>query len=1175
MDKTAIKNFAVRARNKLIEQVKQKAFEIGIEKGKIVEPKIKENNKYVLSDYKSLNNKEYEQRKRLIVEIELKNYEQVMEEVAYTWFNRFVALRFMEVNSYLLTGIRVLSSETQGKVEPDIVTEALNLVDLDIDKETIYQYQDDNDTNGLYKYLLIKQCNSLNDIMPFIFEKIADYTEILLPDNLLSEGSVIRDMVESISEDDWKEQVEIIGWLYQFYISEKKDEVFASKGKVKKEEIPAATQLFTPDWIVKYMVENSLGKYWLESNPNGDLQGKWKYYLEEPEQEPEVQEQLEEIRKRKINPTEITILDPACGSGHILVYAFDVLYYIYKSAGYLESDIPQLILNNNLYGLEICDRAAQLASLSVMMKAREKDSRIFDKEVNLNICSIQESNRISDQAVDLLIKNIGDNEKRDIISKDLNYLIDVFEDAKNYGSILDVKKVDLDLIKDIINKPEYIKVDSLSELHDREVIIELLPILLNQNSIMSGKYDIVITNPPYMGSRNMNAKLKIYLKNSFKNSNRDLFAVFIEKCLDYSKKYGYIAMITMHSWMFLSSFEGLRENLINNITFDSMVHLGARAFEEIGGEIVQTTSFTLRNITIKQYNANYRRLVDYNSSEEKKIQYFRDENKYTAKIIEFEIISGLPIAYWISNKMRKAFEMGKPFDKIAKPKVGLQTGNNDKFLRLWFETDINNIGFGFNSRSEAKEKDFKWFPYNKGGNFRKWYGNNEYIVDWENDGFEIRNFKDSNGKLRSRPQNMKYYFKESMTWSDISGRTFGARYCPNGFIFDVKGSSGFPKKEDIHYSLAFLNSCLVPEYIDILNPTLTTQVGDLKRLPLLFSDDNIKEKLNNLVQFNIQISKTDWDFFETSWDFKRHPLLAYKKDAHTIEEAFNNWSMFTENQFYQLKTNEEELNRIVIDIYGLEDELTPEVTEEDITVRKADRERDIKSFISYAVGCMLGRYSLNEEGLAYAGGEFDESRYETFKVDKDGIIPILDDEYFDDDIVARFIDFLKVTFGEETLEENLDYIAETLGRRAREISRQAIRRYFANDFYKDHVQTFNKRPIYWLFQSDGRRKAFNALMYMHRYDSGTVARVRTDYLHELQKKIEAEKLRLQGVIDSDLSTREKNNAKKKLEKLSKDAEELIKYDADINHIANQQIEIDLDDGVEENYSKFADVLSRI
>jgi len=1157
MNKSVIKKFAVQARNELIKEIDQKAYEIGIEKNKIHSLK---NNAQIHG--RTLNSTEIKQRNKLIEEIKQKGYEQVKDEVAYTWFNRFVALRFMEVNGYLPTGVKVLSSKTEGKIEPDIIQEALN-IDLDIEAETVHQFEDNNDTNGLYRYLLIKQCNSLNDIMPFIFEKIADYTEILLPNDLLKEDSVIRCLVENIDNEDWQD-VEIIGWIYQFYISEKKDEVFGSSGKVKKEEIPAATQLFTPDWIVRYMVENSLGRYWLESNANDSLKDKWEYYLEEAEQEPEVKEELEKIRDRNINPEEITFLDPAAGSGHILVYAFEVLYDIYKSAGYMESSIPQLILNKNLYGLEICDRAAQLASLSVMMKARQKDSRIFEKEVDLNIVSIQESNILNKEAIDLLVDNIEEQKYKNYLEKDLKYLIDLFEDAKNYGSIL---KIDQDISIGLINKALDNLKDKdidLFEGRNRESVSELLPQLLKQYEIMNNKYDIVVTNPPYMALKGMNKNLREYLKKYYPDSKYDLFSVFINKCISYSKKDKYIAIITQHSWMFLTTFERFRKKLLYKITINSLTHLGTKAFEEIGGEVVQTCSFILKNKFCKEYKAKYIRLTDYDNSFEKKTKFHQKSNVYSDfKQKEFDKIPGSPIAYWMGKGMKNIFNY-KTLDNIAFSNGQILTGNNDKYLKKWWEVSKNKIGL-----------NNKWMLHVKSGRNRKWSGNLDTVVNWSKEA--RRHYR--NDKI-SRIPSKDIWYKKGIIWDVTSGiDRFGARLLDENLTFNKSTPAIFTKNEDdLLYVLGFLNFKLVRFILSIINPTLSTTINDILNMPIGDVVNKHKNKIENIVGHCIKISKNEWNSFETSWDFKKHPFLEYKNDTDTIKKAFNNWSEFAEEQFYQLKDNEEKLNELFIEIYGLEDELDPEVKEKDVTVRKADRARDIRSFMSYAVGCMLGRYSLDEEGLVYAGGEFDHSKYETFKADKDGIIPVLDKEYFDDDIVARFVEFVKATFGKENLEENLEFIADALiegGTSGQDTARETIRRYFLFDFIKDHTSEYNKCPIYWLFQSDGRGKAFNALIYMHRYDKGTVSRVRTDYLHELQNKIEAEKVRLQNIIDSDLSGRQRTQAKKDLETLEKQTAELKEYDQKLNHLANQQIEIDLDDGVKENYAKFDEVLKNI
>lgn len=1178
MNKSAVKNFATGARRKLMDAVAQKAYEVGITKDEIKDVEVFQGgfrvNGRIFKDY------ELKQREELINRIRAKGFDQVVEEVAYTWFNRFIALRFMEVNDYLPTGVRVLSSLDKNRAEPDIIREALNL-DLDIDHDLVYQYQDNNDTEGLYKYLLIKQCNELARIMPGIFEQIADYTELLLPDHLLTEGSVIRDLVETIEEDDFKEQVEITGWLYQYYIAEKKDQVFAGLKKnikITKENIPAATQLFTPEWIVKYMVENSLGRLWLESHPNDELKAKWKYYLEEAEQEPEVQKQLEEIRNRDLSPEDIKVLDPAMGSGHILVYAFDVLYDIYLSAGYSERDIPRLILEKNLYGLDICDRAGQLAYFALMMRARGKNRRIFRDKLDLNICSIQESNDIPKEAVDYFA---GGDEN---LKKDFQYLINVFHDAKEYGSILDVQPVDFAALEKRLEEIREQGVGDLFTAAYRKAVLEKVPALIKQARIMSEKYDVVCTNPPYMGNKSMSQKLSLYLRVKYFDAKLDLFAVFMHLNEMFLKKYGFYSMINQHSWMFLSSFKKLREKIINNSEIYNLVHLGAHAFQDIGGEVVQSATFVIRKIKLLGYYAKYYRLTDFNNSKEKEMCFLKAINnnssiEYLTTSEIFSEIPGTPIVYWITKNISSIFKSGMSIGLFAEPRAGLATGDNTYFQRNWYEVSVLKIGFSYNSCAETKDGLYKWFPCHSGGVYRKWYGNHEVVVNWENDGYEIRNFKNNAGKLKSRPQNTSYYFKEGITWTKISSGNFAARYKKKGFIFDDTGRSAFPNEIELNkLLLGLLCSKLAFLFLKILNPTMSFTNGDIYRIPFL--KDKIYEKRNEiaiLVDHSIAISKKDWDSFETSWDFKQHPLIeysAFKNDlvSTKIGIAFNRWQDFTAEQFTQLKHNEEELNRIFIEIYGLQDELTPEVDDKDITISKADRERDIKSFISYAVGCMFGRYSLDEEGLVYAGGEFDPGRYKTFKADEDNIIPILDDVYFEEgeDIVSRFVEFVKVTFGEDTLEENLDYIAETLKRKPGETSRQAVRRYFLNDFYKDHVKTYKKRPIYWLFDS-GKHNGFKALIYMHRYDPYTVARVRTDYLHKLQKKYEAEMDRLEMIIQSDASQAEKNKARKKKEHIAKQMKECMEYDQVIAHVANQKIEIDLDDGVKVNYAKFQGV----
>jgi type II restriction/modification system DNA methylase subunit YeeA len=1177
LNKSAIKTFAVNARRKLLEQVKQKAFQIGITAKSISELKLEAG--YVILNNVPLGKSFKEQRDKLVQEIQQKGYDEVMEEAAYIWFNRFIALRFMEVNNYLPTGVRVLSSLDSQKAEPDIIREALN-VDLPVEREVIYDFQDRNDIEGLFKYLLICQCNELNKILSFMFEKIADYTELLFPSHLLQEGSVIRELVTSIEEEDWHE-VEIIGWLYQYYISEKKDEVFADlkkNKKISKENIPAATQLFTPKWIVRYMVENSLGRLWLESHPNDALKAQWKYYLEEAEQEPEVQKQLEDLRNPNLNPLEIKVLDPCCGSGHILVYAFDVLYEIYKSYGYMEEDIPKLILENNIFGLEIDDRAAQLASFAVMMKAREKNSGVFQENILLNICAIQESNWMGKEVREILIDReaieLEQYRQREIIY----YLADTFKDAKEFGSILDVKELELEFLEQRLDDIEKSVPRHLLEVPYRNIILEKLPGLILQAKIMGAKYDVVCTNPPYMGRVGMNPRIVSFVEKNYPNCKSDLFAVFIMRNFSYLKRDGINSMVTMHSWMFLESYQNLRKSILTNKSIYSILHLGMEAFENIIGKVVQTAAFIIRNRRMMGIRPICIRLVDFYDSRkyEKERNFFNP--KYTfnrVKQEEFNKIPSYPIAYWISDKFFSLYDKNLVGD-FGYSRQGLSTSDNKRFLRQWYEVEFNKISFNTNNCDETIQNGYKWYPYNKGGDFRKWYGNIEYIVNFENDGKEIKQTVLEKYSYLKTPnfvvKNTNDYFKSGLTWSDVSSATFSCRYLEEGFIFADAGPVFFCDNKIEKYILGYFNSIPFKMFLEIMCSGLHFSAGHIPRIPCLIVDEKSRVKIEVLVDENINICKTEWNSFETSWDFECHSFITYKVDK--LDQAFTKRQSFTEFQFNQLKSNEEELNRIFIDIYGLQDEQTPEVEDKDITIRKAERERDIKSFISYAVGCMMGRYSLDEEGLIFAGGEFDIERYKTFKVDADGILPILDDAYFEDDIVSNFVEFVRITFGENTLAENLDYIAETLGRKTNETSRECIRRYFLKDFYKDHVQIYKKRPIYWLFTS-GKEQAFNALIYMYRYDSSTISRVRTDYLHPLQNKLAAEYQLLSAVLVSDDSQTEKNKAAKRLKVLTKQMEELKKYDEVIHNLADQQIEIDLDDGVVVNYAKFEKVLAKI
>ncbi|MBE0069727.1 BREX-1 system adenine-specific DNA-methyltransferase PglX [Thermoanaerobacterium thermosaccharolyticum] len=1178
MNKNAIKNYAVWARNQLINDIEFKAYSYEITKDSIED--VKKLNDAVLLNGKLYSDDVYDKRNKLIERIrEVGDFDQVIEEIAYTWFNRFIALRYMEVNGYLPTGVRVLSSSEEGRWEPDIVYNALT-VDLPVDKKKVLEYKEKNNIEELYRYLLIIQCNELNRILPFMFEEINDYTELLLPDNLLKEGSVIRRLVSDIDEADFKEGVEIIGWLYQFYVSEKKDEVYRdlkNKIKISKETISVATQLYTPKWIVKYLVENSVGRLWIESHPNSDLMSKWEYYVDTKEQDSKTSSTLNAIIDENLKPEDIKILDPACGSGHMLVYAFELLYDIYLSYGYMKSEIPALIIENNLYGLDIDDRAVQLASFAVVMKAREKNRLFFryieKNKLNINITSFQETNIFTEtgDAKKILLQGVKDKEHAE---RQIDKLFSIFKDAKFYGSIIETNDIDLDFWRERLDFI-YNQIGNMID-YDYSVLMKLkkfLPRIVKQTEILSRKYHVVVTNPPYMGLSNIDEKLSNFIKLKYPNSKQDLFAVFIERAFKFVDNY-FVAMVTMQSWMFLSSFTKFREDLIDSNTIYTMTHMG----NMVMGIAFGTSATIWRNNYIPGYKGiyNYVELKDINEFGYP-YEFPVKNNRYrSVDQSTFKSIPGSPIAYWVSDNMREAFVKGTKLGDIAEPKQGLSTSDNDRFLRLWHEVDINKIGFGFKSRDEAKESRLKWFPYNKGGSYRKWYGNNEYVVNWYDDGEELKNWVEYLNKTATpagRLKNKNYYFREGITWSFVSSSRFGVRYSQNGFIFDVGGSSIFPPVEGINSILAFLCSKLSYEFLKALNPTMNFQVGNIASLPFI-DVGPYKTQIDKLVNQNISISKTDWDSFETSWDFEEHPFLKYRNGADTIEEAYNNWADFAENQFNTLKANEEELNRIFIDIYGLQDELTPDVDDNDVTVRKADPVRDVKSFISYAVGCMFGRYSLDKKGLVYAGGEFDIDEYKTYKADEDGIIPITDSEYFQDDIVSKFIDFVRTVFGSNTLSQNLEFIANAIGRNDNETAADAIRRYFLNGFYKDHTSIYQKRPIYWLFTS-GKEKAFNALIYIHRYDKDTLAKMRTDYLHMLINKVSSEVNRLNSLMASYIPKDEKRRYEKLLDKLNKQLQEMGKYDELLRHYAERGIEIDLDDGVKINYTKFDGLLANI
>ena len=1180
MDKPAIKKFAVWARKKLIADTKYRAGLVGVTETTVAEPLPQSNESVQFFDvglpqpYR-IESDAVTQRQRFVAELNKETakqgsytaaYQTVVDKVAYTWFNRLIAVRYMEVNDLLPSRTRVLSS-ADGRAEPQIVTSPFDAV-LDYtpaEQQQIVTLKNDNKLDEAFRLLFLKQCAALGDCLPRLFEQVDDYMPLLLALSFTDKDGVVCHLVNDIPESDWQDAVQIVGWLYQYYNTEPKEQVFANLKKnikISAENIPAATQLFTPDWIVRYMVENSLGRLWSEGHPDFD-KSEWKYYLDEAPQEPQVAQQLAELRKgyAALTPEDIKCIDPCMGSGHILAYLFDVLMQIYRSAGYTDRDAAASIVEHNLYGLDIDDRAAQMAYFVVMMKGCHYDSRFLRRHLTPHVYAIQESGELTADARGRLGKQ----------ESTARALLDGFKNAKEYGSILQPKVTlaELDALQEQLRE-----VDGASDMGsftDQFVAGQLLRVLcplVEQARMLVQKYDVVVTNPPYMGGSGMNARLSDYVKKHYPDSKSDLFAVFIERCAQMDKRGGYQAMITQHAWMFLSSFEKLRAKL-QLIDTVNMAHLGARGFDEIGGEVVQTTSFVLRSSHTKGYKGTYCRLIDGDSEKAKAEMFVSGENRYVAEQDNFSKIPGSPVAYWVSQNFIDAFANGNLLGDMSSISEGIKTGNNDLFLRLWYEVDKNTFSFA------KHNSGYKWYPHHKGGDFRKWYGNRDWVINWGEDGREIKSMPNSGF------QGKQMYFNTFAGWSKISSKGNPLRLYSESFLFD----SGAPaiSNDELFMTMGLLNSKVGAKYLSMLSPTLNLQVGDVKKIPLIVKE---KEVTADNVEDCVALSKSDWDSFETSWDFAEHPIVKWSRqlrDATSIgatmayyyhgerpevscpvELCYMLWQGECNDRFAKLKANEEELNRIFIDIYGLQDELTPEVEDKDVTVRRADLARDIRSLISYAVGCIFGRYSLDQPGLAYAGGDWNPDQYHTFLPDADNVIPITDEEYFPDDLTGLFVAWVKKVFGAGSLEDNLAFIAKALG--VKGISpRAVIRNYFLNGFYADHVKIYQKRPIYWLYDS-GKQNGFKALIYMHRYNADTSGLVRADYLYKMEQVYESEIARMDDAIAHGAS-REVAQATKRKEKLVKQLKECKDYDDRLGHIALARIPIDLDDGVKVNYDK--------
>ncbi|WP_102342726.1 BREX-1 system adenine-specific DNA-methyltransferase PglX [Galactobacillus timonensis] len=1230
MNKSAIKNFAVWARNRLMNDVKTITGMYGITEKGISDPLPASTSQIQYFDIGtkqpvSLTGEDITSRKNIANSLKQAAeksdystaYNLLIETTASSWFNRLAAIRYMEVNDYFDDGLRMLSSSEEGLVDPDIVATPFNsdLEFTDEERQQVIAWKNNNQNNELFRFLLLKRCNRLSQSMPGLFEKKNDSSEFLLRPSYIDQDGVIYHLTHDIDEDDWKDQVQIIGWLYQYYNAELKDDTFKQlkkNNKISKERIPSATQLFTPDWIVRYMVENSLGRIYInhriidgvyadglgldemtddEISENRISSEKviadqfgWKYFIPEAHQSRIIEEQFDnEWRAEKLEPEDLTFIDPSMGSGHILVYAFDVLMRIYQSYGYTDRDAVRSILTYNLYGLDIDERAYQLAYFAVLMKARQYDRRILSRGIVPHVYAIEESNDINYAHLKYIGNKLPDSERKNGIAE-LERLLDDFRDAKIYGSIIKVQNYNFDSLRKLLDATD----SGIGSTVKEETIgiednIAKIRRIIDIAEVMQRRYMVTVTNPPYMGGSNMNAKLSAYVKNNYPDSKSDLFSVFMEVCSRQIKQNGLYAMITQQSWMFLSSFEKLREKITGNTTVN-MVHLGARAFDDIGGEVVQTTTFVNYGKRYPNYKGAYIRLVDFNGEElqrQKTLEAISNHNcgyYYETCSDNFAKVPGMPVAYWISKKILDSFTKGTKIGDIVEVVTGMSTGNNDEYLRVWSEVSFNRIALYKSDMSSIDLSTTPWIPYNKGGEARKWYGNNNHIVKWS----------ESSHFHRARPTFSHLYLMAGITWSFVTSGMFSARYYPNGFLWDVAGSPCVINDRDtMLYVLGYLSTNIANQILKIINPTLNCQVIDIQRTPILLKKE-VEKNVDSISNFCIRISRAEWDSFETSWDFKRHPLLprlatgseavfidkgnifgSLTYSSNRISDAFKYWKEECDNRFNQLKSNEEELNRIFIDIYGLQDELTPEEDDSDVTVRKADLTRDIKSLISYAVGCMFGRYSLDEDGLVYAGGTFDMNRYHIFIPDNDNVLPITDEKYLDDDIVHRFCDWTSVVYGKETLEENLDYIAKALGDKEG-TSRECIRNYFLNEFFKDHCSTYSvtgsgKRPIYWLFDS-GKQNAFKALVYMHRWDENTIGRVRL-YTHEIQSKYETEMKTVEADINQSTDNRQIARDEKRLDHLKKQVVEIKEYDEKLEHLAAEHITIDLDDGVKVNYEK--------
>ncbi|MEO4054483.1 BREX-1 system adenine-specific DNA-methyltransferase PglX [Solibacillus sp. CAU 1738] len=1149
MNKTALKNFATWSRRKLIEQVQTKALLYGIDEknGLHIEEQFGQllinGQTYPLSMESAF--------KALQKQLEQKGYKQILEEAAYTWFNRIIAIRFMEVHEYLPERVNVLSSSV-GRVDPDILFE-YDTMDLTIKHKEISSLINAGNTEAAYRILFVAQCNALNRILPFMFEPIQDFTELLLPDFLLDAESVIKTLVQNEELTESFAEIEVIGWLYQYYIAEEKDRVFAQKSKYKKEEIPFATQLFTPKWIVQYLVQNSLGRYWTEAHrEDEDLINNWEYFIKHEEEN--FYEKIAPYVNKELKVEDIKLLDPAMGSGHILVYAFDVFHEIYMKCGFPKRDIPRLILENNLYGLDIDDRAYQLAAFAVVMKAASY-SKLFLRSVEregiqLNLASIQETNHISNDVIAYIAQQkVGERHFQ------IKGFFDQYYNAKTYGSLINITERDISFIEERLEQIRNNPVEDLFDEEQHEIAKKVLPVLVHQTKILRNVYEVVVMNPPYLNNKGMNASLSGFLEKYYNESKLDLFAAFMEKSINLAHSTGWVSAITMESWMFLSGFEKLRTKLIGNSTFDSFVHMpyDGKGRTSLGINF-GTVAFSLRNIKIEDVQGVYQALRYFEIDDEGLPLAFPIVNEKYNILAQYEFLH-LPskqIAYWANENTLAKFE-NRSLSDISIPKFGMSVGGGVDFIKNWYEVNINSIGFKYKSSEAFKQSKKKWAPMDKGGPYRKWYGNKLNIVEWGNDGEKIKN------NPRAAVRSPQYFFKPHYSWTLMTSGEFSARYFEDGYILDTASNCIYFHANELKpLTLALLNSKVSRVFLDLLNPTMNYSCGVVGQIPILVEEN---DEIEQLVNRNIEIMKEVWDYNELSWEFKKNPLLL--KVTTRLAESFANYVNHIESLKLELQSNEEKINEYFINLYSMNDILTPDVPLDSISIDVPTSKSVARDLLSYFIGCKLGRYSIKDDGIYYAGGDQGASANAVLRS-----VIMTEVPYFENDIMKLLNEFLVQTFSAEAVDENIEWLADVLEMKKGENAETRIRRYFLDEFFADHCKMYYKRPIYWLIDS-GKQKGLRSLIYMHHYQPDTMASIRFEHLQEIQAKYQQEIADLETrLVNANLSASDKKKLNAEKVQFEKKIEELRDFDKRLAEFATAALPIDLDDGVKVNYEKF-------